>query len=85
MLITARTLKDIQQVRILLRKAGLETRLMEFLPANKRTDENFKNLFQDKGLSEIVNIQKSLVSFFNIDKNYQSSCLLGFEQNYKAL
>ena len=62
-LITARTLKDIQQVRILLRKAGLETRLMEFLPANKRTDENFKNLFQDKGLSEIVNIQKSLVSF----------------------
>lgn len=33
---------------------------MEFLPANKRTPEYFNNLFQEKGLGEIVSIQKSL-------------------------
>lgn len=61
MLTTARSLKDIAMVRTLLRKSGLDAKLMEFLPANKRTDENFKNLFKDKGLGEIVNIQKLLV------------------------
>lgn len=59
-LLTARSLKDIAQVRTLLRKAGLESRIMEFLPANKRTPEYFNNLFQEKGLGEIVSIQKSL-------------------------
>ncbi|KAB7494942.1 Protein krasavietz [Armadillidium nasatum] len=57
---TAKELKDIAMVRTLLRKSGLDTKLMEFLPANKRTDENFKKLFDAKGLGEIVNIQKSL-------------------------
>ncbi|MCL4138095.1 UNVERIFIED_CONTAM: hypothetical protein GTU68_053237, partial [Idotea baltica] len=59
-LTTAKTLRDITMVRTLLRKSGLDAKLMEFLPANKRTDENFKNLFKDKGLGEIVNIHKSL-------------------------
>ena len=60
MLLTARSLKDMAQVRILLRKAGLDSRIMEFLPANKRTPEYFSNLFQEKGLGEIVTMQKSL-------------------------
>ncbi|XP_076046724.1 basic leucine zipper and W2 domain-containing protein kra isoform X2 [Oratosquilla oratoria] len=59
-LLAMKVLKDMTAVRTLLRKSGLDMRLMEFLPANKRTDENFKNLFSGKGLSELVNIQKSL-------------------------
>nr|XP_027228030.1 basic leucine zipper and W2 domain-containing protein 1-like isoform X1 [Penaeus vannamei] len=59
-LLTAKNLKDISTVRSLLRKAGLDSRLMEFLQANKRTDENFKNLFQEKGLAEILDIHRSL-------------------------
>ncbi|XP_042232365.1 basic leucine zipper and W2 domain-containing protein 1-like [Homarus americanus] len=59
-LLTAKNLKDINTVRSLLRKAGLDSRLMEFLQANKRTDENFKNLFQQKGLEEILGIYRSL-------------------------
>jgi len=59
-LLTVKYLKDIQAGRTLLRKAGLDTRLMEFLVANKRTEENFKALFTEKGLAEIVNLQKSM-------------------------
>ncbi|XP_045620155.1 eIF5-mimic protein 2 isoform X1 [Procambarus clarkii] len=59
-LLTAKNLKDLNTVRSLLRKAGLDSRLMEFLQANKRTDENFKNLFQQKGLEEILGIYKNL-------------------------
>ncbi|XP_068207163.1 protein krasavietz isoform X2 [Palaemon carinicauda] len=59
-LLTAKNLKDIGMVRTLLRKAGLDSRLMEFLQVNKRTDENFKNLFKEKGLEEILGIHKSL-------------------------
>lgn len=58
-LTTARSLKDMNQVRTLLRKAGLDKRIMEFLPANKRTPEYFSNLFQEKGLEEIVSLQLS--------------------------
>lgn len=59
-LLTVKYLKDIQACRTLLRKAGLDTRLMEFLVANKRTEENFRALFTEKGLAEIVNLQKSM-------------------------
>jgi len=59
-LLTVKNLKDINACRTLLRKAGLDTRLMEFLVANKRTDENFRALFTEKGLAEIVNLQKNM-------------------------
>ena len=55
--------KDINTVRSVLRKAGLDSRLMEFLTANKRTEENFKALYTDKGLAEILDIHKSLVRY----------------------
>ncbi|KAG0714143.1 Protein krasavietz [Chionoecetes opilio] len=59
-LLTAKNIRDVSTVRSLLRKAGLDSRLMEFLQANKRTDENFKNLFQQKGLAEILGIHRNL-------------------------
>ena len=60
-LLTVKNLKDINACLTLLRKAGLDTRLMEFLVANKRTEENFRALFTEKGLAEIVNLQKNMV------------------------
>lgn len=65
-LLTAKNLKDISVVRSILRKAGLDSRLMEFLQANKRTDENFKNLFKEKGLEEILGIYKNLEKETNL-------------------
>jgi hypothetical protein len=59
-LLTVGSLKDSSQVTIFLRKAKLERRIMEFLPANKRTPEYFGNLFEEKGLGEIVRMQQSL-------------------------
>jgi len=59
-LLTVKLTKDVNTVRSVLRKAGLDSRLMEFLTANKRTDENFKALYTDKGLADLLDIHKSL-------------------------
>lgn len=32
---------------------------MEFFPLNKRTEENFRQVFLDKGLTEIVKLHKA--------------------------
>ncbi|KAL5274528.1 BZW2 family protein [Megaselia abdita] len=42
-----------------LKKGGLESKLMEFFPLNKRTEENFRQVFLDKGLTEIVKLHKA--------------------------
>lgn len=42
-----------------LKKGGLENKLMEFFPLNKRTEENFRQTFLDKGLTEIVKLHKA--------------------------
>lgn len=34
-------------------------RLMEFFPLNKRTEENFRQVFLEKGLTEIVKLHKA--------------------------
>uniref|UniRef100_A0A2P2HW28 Basic leucine zipper and W2 domain-containing protein 1-like n=1 Tax=Hirondellea gigas TaxID=1518452 RepID=A0A2P2HW28_9CRUS len=70
-LLTSRALKDVNQMRSLLRKSGLDNRMMEFLPANKRTPEYFSNLFHEKDLSEIVNLQRSLEKEGGIKKLVQ--------------
>lgn len=45
-----------------LKKGSLEARLMEFLPLNKRTEENFKKTFADRGLEDIVKLHKAQAS-----------------------
>jgi len=35
---------------------------MEFFPPNKRTQENFQSAFEEKGLSEIIKLQKAQVN-----------------------
>lgn len=45
-----------------LKKGSLESRLMEFLPLNKRTEENFKKTFDEHGLEDIVKLHKAQAS-----------------------
>lgn len=45
-----------------LKKGGVESRLLEFCPINKRTDEYFRGVFTDKGLSDIVKLHKAQAS-----------------------
>lgn len=45
-----------------LKKGSLEGQLMEFLPLNKRTEENFKKTFDERGLEDIVKLHKNQAS-----------------------
>lgn len=45
-----------------LKKGSLEGRLMEFMPLNKRTEENFKKAFDEHGLEDIVKLHKAQAS-----------------------
>jgi len=42
-----------------LKRTGLETRLMEFFPINKRSPEIFSGAFEERGLAEIIKLQKA--------------------------
>ncbi|GAB6019389.1 Basic leucine zipper and W2 domain-containing protein 1 [Chamberlinius hualienensis] len=50
--------KDTNSVAAALRKAGLDSRLMEFFPVNKRSTETFEKTFTERGLGHIVVFQK---------------------------
>ncbi|KAH8306453.1 hypothetical protein KR018_011692 [Drosophila ironensis] len=45
-----------------LKKGGLESKLMDFFPPNKRTEEHFKQVFLDKELNEIIKLHKAQAS-----------------------
>ena len=45
-----------------LKKGSLEARLMDFFPMNKRTEENLKNTFAERGLDDIVKLHKAQAS-----------------------
>jgi len=51
--------RDMNNVSTVLRKSGIENRLMEFFPINKRTPEIFEKTFQEKGLGQIVVFQRA--------------------------
>lgn len=51
--------KDINSLTAALRKASLDSRLMELLPINKRSPEIFEKTFKDKGLGQIVEFQRA--------------------------
>lgn len=50
--------KDIQSLATALKKCGLESRLLELLPLNKRTQENFEQAFLAANLEPIVEFQR---------------------------
>ncbi|KAH8311577.1 hypothetical protein KR044_006990 [Drosophila immigrans] len=45
-----------------LKKGGLESKLLDFFPPNKRTEEYFKQVFLDKELNEIIKLHKAQAS-----------------------
>jgi len=46
----------------LIKKGNIENRLMEFFPTKKQTEEYFKSVFVEKGLSEMVKLHKAQAS-----------------------
>lgn len=54
--------KDIQSVSAALKRSGVESKLMELLPINKRTMENFENVFCTADLQPIVEFQRKQTS-----------------------
>jgi hypothetical protein len=53
--------KGLASLMTALKKGGIESRLMEFVPLNKRTEEHFRAAFEDKGLADIVKLHKAQV------------------------
>ena len=60
--VTLKQERGIPTLITVLKKGSLEARLMEFLPLNKRTDENFKSTFSERGLEDIVKLHKAQAS-----------------------
>ncbi|XP_069673995.1 protein krasavietz [Periplaneta americana] len=51
--------KGLASLMTALKRGGIESRLMEFVPLNKRTEEHFRAAFEDKGLADIVKLHKA--------------------------
>jgi len=64
--------KGINNVISLLKKTGLDMKLTEYFPPNKRTQEYFDKAFMDKGLGEVVKLQKAQASQ-EVKKDLQKS------------
>lgn len=62
MFVTLKQERGIPALITALKKGSLESRLMEFLPLNKRTEENFNKTFTDRGLEDIVKLHKAQAS-----------------------
>ncbi|XP_071450900.1 protein krasavietz [Hetaerina americana] len=60
--VTCKSEKGVQSLMTALKKGGIEGRLMDFFPPNKRTEENFKNVFEEKGLLDVVKLHKAQAS-----------------------
>ncbi|XP_073840959.1 basic leucine zipper and W2 domain-containing protein kra [Musca autumnalis] len=60
--VTFKQEKGIQSLIQTLKKGGLESKLMDFFPPNKRTEENFKQVFLEKELTEIIKLHKAQAS-----------------------
>lgn len=62
LLSTLKQEKGGQAVTILIKKSGVENRLMDFFPATNRqkTEENFAKSFEARDLTEVVNFRKNV-------------------------
>ncbi|XP_011643409.1 protein krasavietz [Pogonomyrmex barbatus] len=54
--------KGLSSLMTALKKGGIEGRLMEFVPPNKRTEEHFRSVFEAVGLADIVKLHKAQAS-----------------------
>lgn len=54
--------KGLASLTTALKRGGIESRLMEFVPLNKRTEEHFRATFEEKGLADIVKLHKAQAS-----------------------
>ncbi|XP_014248592.1 protein krasavietz [Cimex lectularius] len=54
--------KGLSSLTSCLKRGGLEGKLMDFFPLNKRTEEHLRAAFEDKGLSEIVKLHLAQAS-----------------------
>uniref|UniRef100_A0A4W6G677 Basic leucine zipper and W2 domains 1 n=1 Tax=Lates calcarifer TaxID=8187 RepID=A0A4W6G677_LATCA len=72
--------KDINSVAASLRKVGMDNRLMELFPANKRSCEHFSKYFTDAGLKELSDFarnQQSIGARKELQKELQELMLRG--------
>jgi len=58
--------KGLASLMTALKRGGIESRLMEFVPLNKRTEEHFRAAFEEKGLADIVKLHKAQVNLSSI-------------------
>lgn len=54
--------KGLASLTSALKRGGLEGRLMEFVPPNKRSDEYFRSVFEERGLVDIVKLHMAQAS-----------------------
>uniref|UniRef100_A0A671YUH8 Basic leucine zipper and W2 domains 1a n=1 Tax=Sparus aurata TaxID=8175 RepID=A0A671YUH8_SPAAU len=75
--------KDINSVAASLRKVGMDNRLMELFPANKRSCEHFSKYFTDAGLKELSDFarnQQSIGARKELQKELQEQMSRGDPQ-----
>ncbi|CDQ73400.1 unnamed protein product [Oncorhynchus mykiss] len=76
--------RDINAVAVALRKVGMDNRLMELFPANKRSCEHFSKYFTDAGLKELSDFarnQEAIGSRKELQKELQEMMARG--DNFK--
>ena len=54
--------KGLSSLMTALKRGGIEGRLMEFVPPNKRSEEHFRSVFEAVGLADIVKLHKAQAS-----------------------
>uniref|UniRef100_A0A665VS53 Basic leucine zipper and W2 domain-containing protein 1-A n=1 Tax=Echeneis naucrates TaxID=173247 RepID=A0A665VS53_ECHNA len=80
--------KDINSVAASLRKVGMDNRLMELFPANKRSCEHFSKYFTDAGLKELSDFarnQQSIGARKELQKELQEMMARGDPQKEVSL
>lgn len=78
--------KDIAHIASVLKRAGLEGTLLNLLPINKRTLENFEKHFSDAGLDAIVDYQRAKASLTmkrGLQKHLEE--MISFEEPVKEM
>lgn len=60
--VTWKNEKGLQSLTTALKRGGIEGKLMEFVPLNKRTEEYFRTTFEAVGLDDIVKLHKAQAS-----------------------
>lgn len=75
--------KGLASLMTALKRGGIESRLMEFVPLNKRTEEHFRATFEEKGLADIVKLHKAQVKPYRITASFLSESTTTFLANYQ--